>query len=169
MKWGNGVFLSATLAMVAGCTNLPPVNDTSAPVVAGCAPITTEVVDAQFQRFTDAWATGDAERVTDLFAPDAVLLATVSNTPRTTREAIADYFEHFLVGKPVARIDTGAIRLGCNSAARFGTWTITLTDAATGARTEVPARYTFIYKFQNGQWWIDHLHSSKMPESAPTH
>jgi uncharacterized protein (TIGR02246 family) len=157
----------AALAIVAGCTSISP-PPTSVSVGPGCAPVTTATIDTQFQRFTDAWATGNAEHVADLFAPNAVLLATVSNTPRTTHAGITDYFEHFLAGKPVARIDTSATRLGCNEAARFGTWTIDLTDA-TGAKTVVPARYTFIYKFENGQWWIDHLHSSKMPEAAAAH
>ena len=131
--------------------------------------MTSEKVEAQFKRFTDAWATGDAHRVAGLFAPDAVLLATVSNVPRTTNAGIADYFEHFLRGRPVAHIDSSAIRLGCNMAARFGTWTIDLTDSASGSHSQVHARYTFIYKFQDGRWWIDHLHSSKMPETVPAH
>lgn len=150
-----------------GCSSVSQV--AVAPPPPQCAPISAPIVESQFARFTDAWATGDGSQVADLFAPDAVLLATVSNRPRTTLADITDYFEHFLASKPVARIDSSAIRLGCNSAARFGTWTIDLTDAATGAKSVVPARYTFIYKFQDGQWWIDHLHSSKMPEAAPGH
>lgn len=161
--------LACALFAVAGCTSISEVSTPASPSGLACAPVTAAIVEAQFGRFTESWATGDAERVADLFAPDAVLLATVSNTPRTTHAGIADYFEHFLLGKPVARIDTSAIRLGCNSAARFGTWTIDLTDSSTGAKSEVPARYTFIYKFERGQWWIDHLHSSKMPETTPGH
>ena len=134
-----------------------------------CEPVDAALVEAQFKRFTDAWATGDAKKVADLFAHDAVLLATVSNTFRTTPAEIADYFEHFLLNKPVARIDESAIRLGCDAAARFGTWTIDLTDPKTGAKSAVPARYTFIYRFEDGDWVIDHLHSSKMPETSPSH
>lgn len=134
-----------------------------------CQPVSVPLVEAQFTRFTDAWATGDAKKVADLFADDAVLLATVSNTFRTTPEEIEDYFAHFLLNRPVARIDESAIRLGCDAAARFGTWTIDLTDPKTGAKTQVPARFTFIYRFEDGEWLIDHLHSSKMPEVAPAH
>ena len=43
---------------------------------------------------------------------------------------------------------------------------VTLTDAATGAKTDVRARYSFIYRFEGGDWKIDHLHSSMMPEAA---
>lgn len=155
--------IAGAVAALSGCAAATP---GVAPLAAAisCAPVSDTMIDAQFVRFTDAWASGHADQVTRLFAPDAVLLATVSNVPRTTPAQIDDYFEHFLAGKPVARIDSSAIRLGCNSAARFGTWTITLTDAASGAMSQVPARYTFLYKFADGQWWIDHLHSSKMPE-----
>jgi uncharacterized protein (TIGR02246 family) len=139
------------------------------PLQQSCAPVDQAILETQFTRFTTAWASGDAEKVADLFAPDAVLLATVSNTPRTTRAGIADYFEHFLQGKPVAHLDTSAIRLSCNMAARFGTWTIDLTDPVTGVKSQVATRYTFVYKFERGQWWIDHLHSSKMPETGAAH
>jgi len=158
------------LGFAALALNITPaaVGAQTAPAPA-CEPVSVPLVEAQFTRFTDAWATGDAKKVADLFADDAVLLATVSNTFRTTPEEIEDYFAHFLLNRPVARIDESAIRLGCDAAARFGTWTIDLTDPKTGAKTQVPARFTFIYRFEDGDWLIDHLHSSKMPELAPAH
>jgi uncharacterized protein (TIGR02246 family) len=133
---------------------------------AQCAPANQAAVDAQFQRFGDSWHTGDARKVGALFTPDAVLLATVSNTPRTTPAQVRDYFEHFLLSRPVARIDSSTTRIDCNMAMRAGTWTITLTDPKTHKKSDVRARYTFVYKFEHGGWWIEHLHSSMMPESA---
>ncbi|MFN3944693.1 MAG: SgcJ/EcaC family oxidoreductase [Allosphingosinicella sp.] len=133
---------------------------------ARCAPVTQQDVEAQFDRFNQAWATGNPDTVTALFTRDAVLLPTVSNRPRTDHEGIRDYFVGFLKGAPVGRIDTGTVKLGCNQAARLGTWTVTLTDPTTGAQTPVAARYSFIYRYENGQWLIDHLHSSMMPEPA---
>ena len=130
-----------------------------------CAPVTTAAVERQFDLFNQAWATKNPDRVAALFAPDAVLLATVSNRPRTTPAAVRDYFVSFLKNSPVGRIDTSTIRLGCNTASRVGTWTVALTDPKTGGKTDVKARYSFIYKYQGGRWWIDHLHSSKMPEA----
>jgi hypothetical protein len=38
-----------------------------------------------------------------------------------------------------------------------------MTDA-NGARSDVKARYSFIYTWENGDWKIAHLHSSMMPE-----
>ena len=130
-----------------------------------CAPVTTAAIEQQFQTFNQAWATKNPDRVTALFAPDAVLLATVSNEPRTTPAGVRDYFVGFLKASPVGKIDTSTVRLGCNHASRMGTWTVTLTDPQTGAKTDVKARYSFHYKYQGGRWWIDHLHSSKMPEA----
>lgn len=47
-------------------------------------------VENQFTAFNAAWATKNPDKVTALFAPSAVLLATVSNTPRTTPAAVRD-------------------------------------------------------------------------------
>lgn len=140
-------------------------HDMSKPHAMQCAPVTQAAVEQQFDAFNAAWATGNPDTVTALFTPDAVLLPTVSNTPRTTPAGIRDYFVKFLKGAPVGQIDTSTVKLGCNKASRLGTWTVTLTDSATGAKTPVKARYSFIYRYTDGQWKIDHLHSSMMPES----
>jgi uncharacterized protein (TIGR02246 family) len=129
-----------------------------------CAPLTTQAVEAQFAKFNAAWASKDPAKVASLFTRDAVLLPTVSNTPRTTPEGINNYFVKFLEGSPVGTINTSTVKLGCNMASRLGTWTVTFTDAKTGAKNDVKARYSFIYRMENGAWKIDHLHSSMMPE-----
>lgn len=131
-----------------------------------CAPSSRGTIEAQFKRFNDSWQTHDPDKVTALFLPDAVLLATVSNKPRTTHAEIRDYFDHFLLSRPTAKIDTSTVRLGCNTATRVGTWTITLTDPKSHEKKLVKARYSFVYKFAQDQWWIKHLHSSLMPETG---
>lgn len=141
---------------------------TSAPAAAkskaSCAKLTTAQLDAKFAKFNGAWATGNPDTVTALFDDDAVLLATVANVPRTDHAGIRDYFVKFLKGKPVGKIDTATVKSGCNWALQMGTWTVTLTDAASGNKTDVKARYTFLYQFEDGKWKIEHLHSSAMPE-----
>lgn len=132
-----------------------------------CPAATPAAVEAQFKKFNDAWATGDPDTVTALFTKQPVLLATVSNTPRTTPAAVRDYFVGFLKNKPVGTINTSTVEIDCNTASRLGTWTVTLTDPNTGKKTDVRARYSFIYRYEDGQWKIDHLHSSAMPEVAP--
>ena len=131
-----------------------------------CPVVSQAMVESQFARFNDAWATGNPDVVTALFTNEPVLLATVSNTPRTTPALVRDYFVSFLRSKPVGRIDTSTVEIDCQTASRLGTWTVTLTDAATGAKTDVRARYSFIYRYEGGDWKIDHLHSSMMPEAS---
>src|SRR5688500_2249337 len=53
-----------------------------------------------FDRWNAAVLTGDAEKVADLYAPDAVLLPTLSPVIRTTRAERIDYFEEFLAKHP---------------------------------------------------------------------
>lgn len=154
-----------TLALVPALCVAPVALAKSSGAAGGmaCAPVTPAAVEAQFDTFNAAWATKNPDTVTALFAKDGVLLATVSNTPRTTPDAIKDYFVSFLRGAPVGSINTSTIKLGCNMAIRMGTWTVGLTNQNSGLRNNVKARYTFIYTYENGAWKIAHLHSSMMP------
>lgn len=157
-----------TLALVAALA-VPAIGHAKAAKKAAgvtCAPVTTAAVESQFKVFNDAFATKDPDKVTALFAKDGVLLATVSNTPRTTPDAIKDYFVSFLKGEPVGTINTSTIKLGCNMATRMGTWTVALTNQNSGMRNDVKARYTFIYAYEDGAWKVAHLHSSMMPIPA---
>lgn len=147
-------------ALLLAAVGSPALANTKAP--AACESADVSVIEAQFDRFNGALSTRSPDTVTALFAPDAVLLPTLSNTPRTDPAGVRDYFVHFLAKAPVGRIDSSTVRIGCNTAERVGTWT--LTDPATGSISKAPARYSFIYRFDGGEWKIDHLHSSLMPE-----
>jgi uncharacterized protein (TIGR02246 family) len=129
-----------------------------------CPTATAAEIDAQFAKFNAAWATGNPDTVTSLFTQAPVLLATVSNRPRTDGAAVRDYFVSFLKNKPVGVINSSTTEIDCNTASRVGTWTVTLTNPQTGAKSDVKARYSFIYRWEAGAWKIDHLHSSAMPE-----
>lgn len=132
-----------------------------------CPIVTSADIETQFERFNAAWATQDPDAVTALFTRETrepVLLATVANNPRTTHKMVRAYFVDFLKNAPVGRIETSTIEIDCMTASRVGTWTVTLTDAATRSQTRVRARYSFIYRWEDGDWKIDHLHSSMMPQ-----
>ena len=131
-----------------------------------CVAVTQTQMEGLFTDFNAAWATKNPATVTSLFTKDAVLLATVSNKPRTNHAEIQDYFVSFLKASPVGTINSSTFKMGCNTVARLGTWTVTLTDAATGTKTDVKARYSFIYRMEDGRWKVDHLHSSVMPEKT---
>lgn len=129
-----------------------------------CEAVSKAQIEAEFTKFNAAWATKNPDTVTALFTKEPVLLPTLSNTPRTTYDGVKDYFVHFLAKSPAAHIDTSTIEIDCHTASNIGTWTIDLTDPATGAKSQAKGRFTFIYRFEDGQWKIDHLHSSLMPE-----
>ncbi len=154
----TGIFVAATVAMLA-----------STPVMAAetrsCADVTKKEIAALFKRWESSLRTRDAEKVAENYAPDAVLIPTVSNKVRTDHEGIKDYFEHFLQKKPKGKINSSNISIGCNEAFDAGTYTFTLTGED-GKKSDVPARYTFIYELREGKWLITHHHSSGMPEKA---
>ncbi|RST49532.1 DUF4440 domain-containing protein [Variovorax sp. DXTD-1] len=106
------------------------------------SPVTQAQVGALFDRWNDSLRTLDPDKVTANYAPDGVLLPTVSNNPRGT-------------------IDKRIIRIGCNVAQDVGTYTFKFKDG-----TSVHARYTYVYELVNGQWLIAHHHSSAMPEAV---
>jgi uncharacterized protein (TIGR02246 family) len=128
---------------------------------------TEQEIAALFDEWNTALATGNPEKVADLYAPDAVLLPTLSSEIRTTRAGIVDYFAHLLPSKPQAVITQEIITiLDRNDAINTGLYTFTLTQ--NGVQLQVPARYTFVYRRTNGEWLIVNHHSSVVPEVSPS-
>ncbi|WP_057916459.1 SgcJ/EcaC family oxidoreductase [Lysobacter antibioticus] len=130
-----------------------------APKGAACAQVTEPQVAALFNRWNDSLRTGDPDKVLANYAEDGVLLATLSNEPRTSRAAMRDYFVKFLKSEPQGTIDKRVIKIGCNVAQDLGTYAFKFADGKT-----VHARYTYVYEWRNGKWLIAHHHSSAMPE-----
>lgn len=128
-----------------------------------CAPLDKAGVAALFDRWNLALATNDPDAVAQRYWNDAVLLPTVSNTPRTSPAMVRDYFVHFLEKHPRGRIDSRSVQLGCNLAIDMGTYTFAVMNES-GTPADVVARYTFVYAFRDGEWKILHHHSSAMPE-----
>ncbi|MCC4592426.1 SgcJ/EcaC family oxidoreductase [Xanthomonas campestris pv. cannae] len=117
-----------------------------------------------FDRWNAALATGNPQRVADLYARDGVLLPTVSNQVRASRAEIEDYFSHFLAAKPRGAINYRQVRLlDDDSAVDAGVYTFTLNNPD-GSTRQVQARYTFVYEKRDGRWLIINHHSSAMPE-----
>ena len=134
------------------------------------APQPTDVKDreiaALFERWNRTLQTGDSAKVTALYAKNAILQPTVSNKVRTTPAEIKDYFDHFLVLKPVGVVNFREIRrLNENKALDTCVYTFTLTEAD-GSKRQVLARYTYLYQKINGEWLILNHHSSAMPQQG---
>ena len=123
-------------------------------------------VAALFDRWNADLQSGDPQRVVENYAPDSLLLPTVSNTPRQTPQDKLDYFEHFLELKPKGEIVSRMIMIDCNSALDTGLYSFQLGDGSV-----VPARYTFSYRWfdQAKQWLITSHHSSAMPHQTAAH
>lgn len=134
---------------------------------AGAAPTPSDPqlrqIAGLFDRWNAALATGNPDKVTELYAHNGVLLPTVSNEVRVGPEAIRRYFVDFLQAKPAGTINYRELRMiDADTAMDAGVYTFTLTK--NGKPTQVQARYSYVYEMIDGQWKIVHHHSSAMPE-----
>jgi uncharacterized protein (TIGR02246 family) len=113
-----------------------------------------------FSNWNDAIQTGDPDKVTAMYAEDAVLLPTVSNQVRHNHAEIKDYFVSFLAKSPSGEINEANPRqLTGDLVSNTGVYTFTFGDGA-----QVMARYSYLYKCIGGEWKILEHHSSMMPE-----
>jgi uncharacterized protein (TIGR02246 family) len=139
-----------------------PIDTPTANESCSCAPSSERVAQELFDRWNMALQTGEAKAVAQLYWEDAVLLPTVSNVPRVNHAEIEDYFHHFLESKPYGTIKSRNLKQGCNKLTDAGVYEFKVVKG--GKSQVVPARYTFVYEFRNGEWKISHHHSSMMPE-----
>jgi len=155
----RAAFLPAATVIAVGLSSASAF--AQAPATATCQAVNEQQVAALFDRWNASLATLDADKVVANYASDGVLLATVSDKPRTNPAEIHDYFVKFLKSTPQGKIDSRIVKIGCNIAQDVGTYTFTLKGGK-----KVHARYTYVYEFQNGNWLIAHHHSSAMPEGG---
>ncbi len=119
----------------------------------------------QVQAATAEWIstfnTRDAERITALYAPDAVLWGTVSKTIRTTRDEILEYFVESSTRRPNLRMFLGEqhVRLYGDIATNSGYYTSR--NPVDGQEVVIPMRFTFMYRKEGGRWRIVNHHSSR--------
>ena len=152
------LFVAAALA---GCasTQVAP-QPTASARTESCKATSKAEIAALFDRWNQSLQTGDPAKVAANYAERSILLPTVSNKVRLTKEEKEDYFHHFLENKPVGKIDYSHIEIGCNTASDAGIYTFTY--GTTGKK--VQARYSFNYQWDGKNWLISQHHSSAMPE-----
>jgi hypothetical protein len=95
-------------------------------------------------------------QVADMYAPDAVLLPTVSNTERTNRTGVVNYFTSFLKMKPQGTI----VKQGMSTPSSMRTMNsgdYVFTVMRDGKEEKMAARLTRMYS-----------KASSVPEQAPT-
>jgi uncharacterized protein (TIGR02246 family) len=121
------------------------------------------LIEAQFARWDAALESRDPGTVAALFAPDGVLLPTVSNEVRSTPARIEAYFVDFLALSPHETVlERHVTMLDDTTAIDAGVWSFQLTR--NGQNDTVTARYSFVWEKIDGVWRIQLLHSSLMPE-----
>jgi uncharacterized protein (TIGR02246 family) len=145
----------ATLLNLALALAVPPVH------ASACRTAGEAEVEAVWEQWNSALKSGQAREVAALYAADAVLLPTLSTTPRQTPEARLAYFQDFLAKRPVGRMDSRTIRSGCNKAIATGLYTFTFGDGSSSA-----ARFTYTYAWDGTRWLITSHHSSLQPDEA---
>lgn len=133
-----------------------------------CAHISENMVKELWKGWADSLSTNPEEVSEQYWNHDSILLPTLSNKIRSTKEEKINYFEHFLQKKPVASIDQDFVALGCNTAQYNGIYSFQLTDPETSEVSTAMARFTYV--FTTGQnegakenWKIETHHSSLMP------
>merc|ERR1711966_54876 len=126
--------------------------------------ITEDEVRGLFSLWNNALATEDPKAVAKRYSKAGVLLPTVSDTPRTDFASIEGYFVNFLKLKPQGEILESHVTIGKNTCSVVGIYEFTM--GATGKK--VKGRYSYVYVFEDGEWKINHHHSSVMPEGIVT-
>ena len=121
--------------------------------------MTRHEILALFQQWNNAIQTGEPKKAAALYAKNAVLLPTISNTVCQNHQDIETYFAIFMARKPIGKIDMADVRIFDQLATNTGVYTFSFKDG-----TCVKARFTFIYQLIDNRWLISHHHSSQMPE-----
>ncbi|MFZ4126201.1 MAG: SgcJ/EcaC family oxidoreductase [Rickettsiales bacterium] len=131
----------------------------SAPAMAG----ERDELCAAFATWREALSSGKAENVVQLYNSDAVLLATLADEPIINQKERTAYFTKLTAKKNLkATVNKEFIRvLDEDDAVISGVYTFSFDE--NGKSVSIPARYTFVYEKQYGEWRIVEHHSSKLP------
>ena len=117
-----------------------------------------EIVDQWRQAFLAA----DVDALVKLYAPDALFMGTGSQDVITGREEIRAYFETLFRTQKPRDGTSGHTNRVLSDDALVVTGTIASGRVVDGQG--VPDRVTFVIVRRDGQWLIEHFHSSAMPD-----
>ncbi len=127
------------------------------PAAAAAGP--AEEANAVVDRFSAAYTSNDPEAVVSLYAPDAILLGTVSPVISIGTEAIRKYFSMIKgSGNKNAIQERHTIVLGDNAVVVTGFYEFTRMQE--GKPVPAPSRFTMVIAKTGGEWRIVHHHSS---------
>jgi uncharacterized protein (TIGR02246 family) len=136
-----------------------------------CPQVDKNEIAQLFDRWNASLKTGKASEVVKNYAPNAILLPTVSNQVRHNRTEIRQYFEQFLNLQPVGTMKEENIKIFCDVAMPLATISDGIASGRydinirkNGKPQKVKARYTFVYQKIGNNWLIEEHHSSAMPD-----
>lgn len=134
-----------------------------------------------FDTWNKALQSLNPEKVVDLYSKKSILLATLENEPLNTREKKIHYFEEFLLKNPNGTLLQTFINTNTDTPYIDGTYNFNVNvfnnncaplycgnntlPCIDNCRTNVKARFTYIYICEYGKWKIQHHHSSKFPNN----
>jgi uncharacterized protein (TIGR02246 family) len=118
-----------------------------------------EEANAVVDRWSAAYTSNDPEAIARIYAPDAILLGTVSPVISKGTEAILKYFSATKgSGNKNAIQERNTIVLGDDAAVVTGFYEFSgTTDGKPWTR---PSRFTMLVTKRGGEWHIAHHHSS---------
>lgn len=123
-----------------------------------------KIARAMFDIWSQALQTGDKRKVAELYTKDSTFLPTLSGVFKFGMQGAEDYFKHFLEKKPIGRIEIDRVQGNKNLIIHSGLYIFEVDEQNGQGRTDVKARFTFIYQKQkNGGYKILHHHSSLKP------
>jgi uncharacterized protein (TIGR02246 family) len=118
-------------------------------------------IELALTNWLNVLADGNSVKMTDLYLENGVLLGTLAKEIKQGHEQLQQYFEMFLKKNPIGSIDTFILQNFGDICISDGTYTFEL-DGENG-RESVAARYTYVWKKENGKWMIATHHSSVNP------
>jgi uncharacterized protein (TIGR02246 family) len=124
-------------------------------------------VKAAIESWGNAVADGcasDPNKIARLYANDGVLWGTLSPSIRSDAAGIQDYFSGACAKLPKLTVEfrDHHVRVYGDTAIDSGTYVFSFEKD--GARSDLPARYTFVLVRSGGVWQIVDHHSSAMPK-----
>ena len=122
-----------------------------------------EEVAAATAKWAEVFVLEDPAPILALYDKEGVLWGTLSPTRRDDPAAIRDYFEKAFKALPGHKVTFGDQHIRVYGDTAINTGYYTFSFVKDGEAKSLPARYSFVYVKQNGNWLIVDHHSSKVP------
>ncbi len=122
-----------------------------------------KTAEKNFKLWLMSLRSGNPLKAADLYTADATFLPTLSPDLKKGSKEARNYFDHFFKKNPIGRVGENEIQfLGKNCYLHSGMYDFEVDGD--GARSVVPARFTFVWRRgRGGKWKIIHHHSSRKP------